>query len=365
MQLRRWVGALTAAAALVAASVPTYAAWPAQYADVDQWPAWAMKRDKTANGIWIYTGGDLAEAVWWELMIGDPPATGNLSEKRHFRPHDTITRAEFATILSRALGANVPDGKGSDWFRPHVTGLAERGVLADGDDWSAPILRREMGEWVGRALTWYGLDNREGTDPPDFPDITGLPERGDILQAARFGVIKGYEDRTFRPDQTATRTEAAAMVVRMAKLLRKHAPTAEELLDVLKGFDGLGSQAMRDLATTGVLDLRRLEPYSTSLGLYGPEGINESVESIQRGRPEFGWPTAFNYRVQPILLRDTVAIVRVALEAQPYMKTGEPYPGGTMKHDSYYYLVRREGRWLKTNAKSRFEYEPGQEPKAE
>ncbi len=362
MRLRPAAGALALAGILLATGMPVHAAWPDQFADVNTWPTWAAQRDVTPNGISVYTGGELEEAVWWELMIGDPPASGNPADRRLFRPGDTITRAEFATILSRALGTGASDGAGGDWYKPHVAARAADAILSDSGDWSAPISRQEMGQWMGKALAWYGVPDTGSA--PAFPDIASLAEREDIQRAARASVIKGYEDGTYRPERTATRTEAAVMIVRFAKLLRKHPPSPDELLDVIKASDQLISQLHHDLATRGAADFSVLEPYATPMGLYGTGGLAGAMQELHNARPEFGWPVVSDYQMTPILMRDTIALIHVTSVSQPYRSNGEPY-SGTVKYDDYVYLSRKDGRWRQTNAKKPQEYPPGQEPQPE
>lgn len=52
-----------------------------------------------------------------------------------------------------------------------------------------------------------------------FSDLMGHPYEAQIVQAFNAGLIKGYTDGTFKPDQKITRQEVASLVVNLVKLL--------------------------------------------------------------------------------------------------------------------------------------------------
>lgn len=118
-------------------AVPAQAAWPEQYGDVDTWPTWGLYGKRYTEETFAAFGGDLTEAVWFELMVGDAPV-GDPTVLRTFRPNDTITRAEFATVLARALGMDEQTGLGMDWFQPTVAALQHTGIITTGDDFRKP-----------------------------------------------------------------------------------------------------------------------------------------------------------------------------------------------------------------------------------
>lgn len=171
-----------------------------------------------------------------------------------FRPMGTITRAEFATILARATGfeeesdsrAVIPfrDVAADAWYRPYVTALHEKNVvrLVDrpGDKFygDEPITRVEIAAWAARAADAYGVV--VGPAPLNFTDSARIVAmwRQDVGQAVTLGIVRGYEDGSFRPDGTATRAEAAAMVLRLLGHFKKNLPTVEELVAAIDaGFD--------------------------------------------------------------------------------------------------------------------------------
>ena len=50
-------------------------------------------------------------------------------------------------------------------------------------------------------------------ESPTFPDIDDNVYQTEIEQGAKIGIIKGFPDGTFRPDDTVTREQAAVMIL--------------------------------------------------------------------------------------------------------------------------------------------------------
>lgn len=113
-----------------------------------------------------------------------------------------------------------------DWGRAAILiGLREGFLIFDGDSLNPmkPLSRLEAAIMMVKAA---GLDEeaqeRRGADL-DFKDEKKIPEqyRGYIAVAVENGFITGYDDGTFRPDQTLTRAEWAALLDRLD---RTHGP---------------------------------------------------------------------------------------------------------------------------------------------
>jgi hypothetical protein len=124
-----------------------------QFSDKADIPAWAT---------W-----DCAAALKKSLVKGYPEEAGKLA----FKPNRSITRAELASLLARAI-------------------------------------RQQVGPVQVTAAS--------------FADAGQIPAwaKEDIELAAAKGIIKGYPDQTFRANQEVTRAETAAMVLRCLNLLK-------------------------------------------------------------------------------------------------------------------------------------------------
>ena len=152
------------------------------------------------------------------------------------RPEGSITRAEVATIFFRLLTDESRDKFWSQtndytdvpadaWYNNAVSTLSNAGILDGYEDGTfrpdGNITRAEFATITARFLeAGYDGGNR-------FPDIDGHWAAEYINEAANAGIVDGYEDGTFRPQQNITRAEAVTMVNRTVD---RH-PDADHLLD--------------------------------------------------------------------------------------------------------------------------------------
>ena len=152
------------------------------------------------------------------------------------RPEGSITRAEVATIFFRLLTDESRDKFWSQtndytdvpadaWYNNAVSTLSNAGILDGYEDGTfrpdGNITRAEFATITARFLeASYDGGNR-------FPDIDGHWAAVYITAAANAGIVDGYEDGTFRPQQNITRAEAVTMVNRTVD---RH-PDADHLLD--------------------------------------------------------------------------------------------------------------------------------------
>jgi len=345
--MRKPLAGLGAVGILTLAVGPAQAAWPEQYGDVDTWPKWGVYGKRYSEDTFAAYGGDLTEAVWFELMVGDPPI-GNPTEFRTFRPNDTITRAEFATVLARALGIDEQKDLGPDWFRPTVEVLQTAGIITRDGNFREPITRREMGDWVGRALEWYGAD-LAGKAETTFTDIAGLPEEQYILLATQADVIRGYPDGTYGPERTATRAEAAVMALRLAKQLRKNPPDPEVFEEHMRYHWTTVTQIEKEiLSGKAYSHSHLLEPYMSEIMLYGRGGFDVKSHFYYSFRPLKDYQELLDLSVRPILVCDTIAVVEITRTMRTVELDGNEVGRGSSS--AYYYYAKRNGKWLATNS---------------
>ena len=152
------------------------------------------------------------------------------------RPEGDITRAEVATIFFRLLTDesrneywsqtnDYTDVAAGDWYNNAVSTLSKAGILNGYEDGSfqpnGNITRAEFATIAARFFeaTYEGEDL--------FPDIKDHWARDYINQAAHAGIVNGYENGTFRPQENITRAEAMTIVNRT---LDRH-PDADHFLD--------------------------------------------------------------------------------------------------------------------------------------
>ena len=172
------------------------------------------------------------------VTIPDDVPTG-LNGKDHYayiigygnndvRPQNNITRAEVATIFFRLLTdetreANMTksnsynDVKDGDWFCCAVSTLSKMGIIKGYEDGSFkpndPISRAEFAAIAAR------FDPDGDKTPATFFDVSSHWAKDEISIAANHGWIKGYEDGSFKPDQKITRAETMTLVNRVLNRL--------------------------------------------------------------------------------------------------------------------------------------------------
>jgi len=136
----------------------------------------------------------------------------------NFHPNDSITRGEFAKIICLAAGLTPVTGGSasfSDTSGHWAAGYIEAAKTADliggyPDGTFRPnnlITRAEIAK-----LVVLGARFATDTSGAGFSDIATNWAKDFILTAANNGVVNGYTDGTFRPNNHATRAEASVMV---------------------------------------------------------------------------------------------------------------------------------------------------------
>ena len=143
----------------------------------------------------------------------------------HFEPHRTLTRAEGAKIIAMALDlklegekANYTDVSDSYWAKEYIDALTKKGIMIGYTDNSfrpgKQMTRAEL------ALTLYRAFEIEATDEEvSFSDLADTHWAAEAIKAlASKGIITGYLDGLFKPDNAITRAEASTMLAKALKI---------------------------------------------------------------------------------------------------------------------------------------------------
>ena len=135
----------------------------------------------------------------------------------------TLRRSEFITLLVRLFGWDLPaeaaapftDCPADAWYTPYLATAAEHGVMPSGGAFrpSESITRMDMAVFFVRALGYDPLVRRAEQYPCPFTDVTS--NKGYITLAYDLGLVNGVSATSFAPSMTATREQAAAMLVRV------------------------------------------------------------------------------------------------------------------------------------------------------
>ena len=163
----------------------------------------------------IYTAAQLETEDHFAYIIGYPDGL--------VKPEANITRAEVATIFFRMLtdesraaywstNNSFMDVNEKDWYNNAVSTLANAGILngyADGTFRPNEYITRA--ELVKIAASFYGTQAGKGSA---FSDTSEHWANVFINAAYELGFIDGYGDGTFKPDQLMTRAETMKVINR-------------------------------------------------------------------------------------------------------------------------------------------------------
>jgi hypothetical protein len=138
-----------------------------------------------------------------------------------FRPNDSTTRAQIVKMIALGEGwpINTPgqptftDSSPGDWHFPYIEAAVARGVVSGYPDGTFrpnnPVTRGQLCKMIALGRRWPPGDPRF----PSFTDVQwGSPFYGYIEAARERLVVSGYLDGTFRPGNPATRGQLAKML---------------------------------------------------------------------------------------------------------------------------------------------------------
>ena len=299
-----------------------------------------------------------------------------------YRPGNSISRSEYAAVLARAIGVDTYAGPAQGftdipadvWYGPYVAGLESKGVIKPEEysgkfDAMVPITRVEIATWTARAGLAVGL--KDPQVKPAFSDLNPQhPHYQDIAVAVGLNMVHGIPDGSqvaFKPDATASRAEAAAMIMRLTRQLTMNPPKIEDLQKVIQGaYDALSAYLKVNPGGYPTHDdLRVFAQYFTEPNIDpawegtrpAGEAIEESIGGIIYSGPTIGvginllrgldpklWYTDVAVQsVSPIALGLNWADVRVQATTSLHTYDGAKLPGALRQRDFYLKLV--DGTW--------------------
>lgn len=152
--------------------------------------------------------------VDWGVMRGD--ISGSL------RLGDSITRAEFVTLMNRAYGYTkmgehpFTDVRSRDWYAEDIAIAYNMGYFHGTSPTTASPLMRVSREQATVLLARNMMLQTKAGESLGFSDSRTLSEwsRGLVAAAAESGLVSGMSDGSFQPKRNITRGEVAAMLVR-------------------------------------------------------------------------------------------------------------------------------------------------------
>lgn len=170
---------------------------------------------------------DVSENHWAKTYIEDLLRRKIVSGSGNgtFEPERAVTREEFLKMLVCALpsftkdSAELPftDTEQTAWYYPYLQKAYAAGLTTGAAEnkfgIGKEITREEIAVFIARALSLANcpLKDRQNIAFADETMISDYAKQSVALLAAA-GILNGYEDKTFMPQGTATRAEAAKLL---------------------------------------------------------------------------------------------------------------------------------------------------------
>ncbi|MCL1974814.1 MAG: S-layer homology domain-containing protein, partial [Firmicutes bacterium] len=177
---------------------------------------------------------DVPPTHWAAVYIYDLVKNGIIKGKTPslFAPQDNLTRAELTVLLFRMSRETAPllkysfdDVSHTAWYAPELAWAVQEGIIEGmAEKRFAPqkaVNRQDM------AVMLYRFIGKRGFALPPQERIDFFSDEGSISQYAieavaalhLGGLIKGYEDNSFRPKAAITRAEAAKLLASIAGII--------------------------------------------------------------------------------------------------------------------------------------------------
>lgn len=186
---------------------------------------------------------DVSRSDWYYQFVDYVTSKGyfNGVADKTFAPADNMTRAMFVTVLFRFDGAKgdrsqsaFTDVAPGEWYTDAINwAAANRIVDGVGDGKFAPndpITRAQMCTMIERYLALYKkawkVTLPETGSVSVMVDENAIPAYAlaAVKQCQRHGLVNGFEDGTFRPNDLSTRAQVAAVIYRMSYLVQGAKP---------------------------------------------------------------------------------------------------------------------------------------------
>lgn len=186
---------------------------------------------------------DVSRSDWYYQFVDYVTSKGyfNGTAETTFAPAENMTRAMFVTVLFRFHGAKGDSSQSAftdvapgEWYTAAINWAAANkivdgvgnGKFAPND----PITRAQMCAMIERYLDLYRkawkVTLPESGSLSVMVDENAIPAYAlaAVKQCQRHGLVNGFEDGTFRPNDLSTRAQVAAVIYRMSYLVQSAKP---------------------------------------------------------------------------------------------------------------------------------------------
>lgn len=180
----------------------------------------------------VSTSNGFYDAILWAAGKG---IVGGYADGT-FRPTNSVTRAQFCVMLSRAFYPNEVKKYNTDaykgtWFGPNAKALSAAGVLTntsfqyafgDAGVMDRTISRYDMAQLMVNIMAKKGFtatNAQKTAAQAKITDYKSIPSKyqNAVKTVYALGIIGGYGDGSFKGDVTMNRGQGAVVIYRMAK----------------------------------------------------------------------------------------------------------------------------------------------------
>lgn len=177
----------------------------------------------------FYQPTDDITGGWYESAIRDLNRRGIMVGEGNgiFAPNRSVTRAEFAQLISNSLSLPAGDATFKDLndvnstLRDGIKRTASAGIISgrgDGNfDPNTPITREEAAVIVNKALQYKGINGPLVNLP--FADKGQIIYKEAVQRLYGLGIVTGMGDNLYVPKGTTTRGETAAFILNMLQVI--------------------------------------------------------------------------------------------------------------------------------------------------
>lgn len=168
-----------------------------KFSDAGSVPKWATDETQLVVGLGIVQG-DGTKLDW------SSKTTAEQAILMFYRAYESAAQAE---LDPPALKSNIAYENLSSWAKESVMEMESMGLVPDNVKYRSMKENITRGDMCRIAIATYkeifGIGDEMNVTESPFTDVNDV----DISTAARLGLVSGYEDGTFRPDNPITRQE--------------------------------------------------------------------------------------------------------------------------------------------------------------
>ena len=152
----------------------------------------------------------------------------------------------LSVLAANVYAKETADYTASEWAAEDITRARELNIIdsfLESDDYTLPINREEFCEMTFNLMGLISDHLSSDVDSVKFTDV----DNGKVIFLAGMGIINGKSETEFAPDDTLTREEAAAIIIRMINAVKPMPAT--EMWFEFADADEISDWAMSSIQT--------------------------------------------------------------------------------------------------------------------